>query len=51
MIRFIEKQEDGTLIYKSGGGITIYSDMQYEYNELVDKVYVPIVGNHKNKKL
>ena len=50
MIRFIEKQEDGTLIYKSGGGITIYSDLQYEYNELVDKVYVPIAGNNKNKE-
>ena len=41
MIRFIEIDKN-QLIYKSGGGITIYSDCQKEYNELVDKVYVPI---------
>ena len=41
MIRFIENME-GQLYFKSGGGITIYSDSEYEYNELIDKVYVPI---------
>ena len=41
MIRFIEKQEDGTLIYKSGGGITSDSDTRSEYNEMCDKVYIP----------
>lgn len=40
MIRFIEKTEDG-YIYKSGGGITLDSDMFLEYNELIDKVYLP----------
>ena len=40
MIRFIEK-EDGTLFYKSGGGITIDSDAKSEYEELLDKVYLP----------
>ena len=40
MIRFIEKTEDGYL-YKSGGGITIDSDVQSEYNELKEKIYVP----------
>ncbi|RPJ06818.1 MAG: aminodeoxychorismate synthase component I, partial [Spirochaetaceae bacterium] len=42
MIRFIEKKPDGSLVYKSGGGITIYSDCDYEYQELVDKIYVPV---------
>lgn len=41
MIRFIENK-DGELYYKSGGGITIYSDPLSEYNELLDKIYVPI---------
>lgn len=41
MIRFIEKQKDGSLRYRSGGGITINSDPQSEYQELIDKVYVP----------
>jgi len=40
MIRFIE-EENGTLIYKSGGGITIDSDAQSEYEELIDKIYLP----------
>jgi para-aminobenzoate synthetase component I len=42
MIRFIEKQEDGTLIFKSGGGITVFSDALSEYQEMIDKVYLPI---------
>ncbi len=40
MIRFIEKQGD-QLIYKSGGGITLESDVKEEYQELLDKVYIP----------
>jgi para-aminobenzoate synthetase component 1 len=42
MIRFIENAKDG-LIYKSGGGITFMSNAEYEYQELIDKVYMPIV--------
>lgn len=42
MIRFIEKI-DNKLFFKSGGGLTIYSDVEKEYNELLEKVYVPIV--------
>jgi para-aminobenzoate synthetase component I len=42
MIRFIEKQEDGTLIFKSGGGITVFSDARSEYQEMIDKIYLPI---------
>ncbi len=41
MIRFIE-QHDNKLYYKSGGGITIDSDAQKEYRELLDKIYIPV---------
>lgn len=42
MIRFIEKQND-KLIFKSGGGITAQSDARMEYEEMIQKVYVPFV--------
>jgi len=41
MIRFIEKTDDG-YEFKSGGGITSMSNVNSEYKELIDKVYVPI---------
>jgi len=41
LIRFLEKKEDG-FIYKSGGGITSDSDALKEYEEMLDKVYIPI---------
>ncbi|OIN58764.1 aminodeoxychorismate synthase component I [Arsenicibacter rosenii] len=41
LIRFIEQQENG-LVFKSGGGITAQSDVYAEYQELIDKVYLPI---------
>lgn len=41
MIRFIEKT-NGELIYRSGGGITVFSDPVKEYKELIDKVYLPV---------
>ncbi|MBN1339161.1 MAG: aminodeoxychorismate synthase component I [Bacteroidales bacterium] len=40
MIRFIEKKGN-VMIFKSGGGITCFSNPQNEYNEMVDKVYLP----------
>jgi para-aminobenzoate synthetase component 1 len=40
MIRFIEKNGN-QLIYKSGGGITIDSDATSEYEEMLEKVYIP----------
>ncbi len=40
MIRFIEKIGD-TLTYKSGGGITVDSDIKSEYEELNQKIYLP----------
>jgi para-aminobenzoate synthetase component I len=42
MIRFIEFSTDGP-VYKSGGGITALSDLKSEYEEMIQKVYVPIV--------
>lgn len=41
MIRFIE-QEDGQFFFKAGGGITAKSQWENEYNEVIQKVYVPI---------
>jgi para-aminobenzoate synthetase component 1 len=41
MIRYIEKDDEGFL-FKSGGGITSQSDVRKEYQEMIDKVYVPI---------
>ncbi len=40
MIRFIE-EENGELIYKSGGGITLDSNARSEHEELIDKIYLP----------
>ena len=38
LIRYI----DQNYTYKSGGGITHLSSMEEEYQELIDKIYVPI---------
>lgn len=40
MIRFVQKTQDG-YIYKSGGGITFDSSVKSEYDEMLDKVYLP----------
>lgn len=41
MIRFIQKTGDD-YVYKSGGGITSMSEAEKEYNELKQKIYVPV---------
>lgn len=41
MIRFIESV-DGTLYYRSGGGITTQSQALKEYQEAIGKIYVPV---------
>lgn len=41
LIRFIEKTKEG-LVFKSGGGVTAKSKAEWEYNEMIEKVYVPI---------
>lgn len=40
-IRFIEQTAEG-LQFRSGGGITAMSKENEEYNEMIEKVYVPI---------
>ncbi|MCO5250871.1 MAG: aminodeoxychorismate synthase component I [Candidatus Kapabacteria bacterium] len=44
LIRFIENRA-GKSYFRSGGGITSLSDLESEYQELIDKIYVPI---HRN---
>lgn len=40
-IRYIEQRSD-RLFFRSGGGITFLSEINDEYNEILEKVYVPI---------
>lgn len=40
LIRYIENI-NGKLVYKSGGGVTTQSNVEEEYRELIDKIYVP----------
>lgn len=42
LIRFLEQQSDGTKQFKSGGGITFRSEARNEYEEMKQKVYVPL---------
>lgn len=41
MIRFIEN-ENNQFYFKSGGGITHQSDAYAEYQEMINKIYVPV---------
>jgi Anthranilate/para-aminobenzoate synthases component I len=41
MIRYIEK-EKGNYYFRSGGGITINSKPEEEYQEVLDKIYLPL---------
>lgn len=41
LIRYIES-DNGKLFYRSGGGITTQSIVEMEYEEVIDKVYVPV---------
>lgn len=42
MIRYLE-QVNGSFYFRSGGGITINSTMRSEYEEVLEKVYLPFV--------
>ena len=42
LIRFLEQQPDGAKVFKSGGGITFRSEARNEYEEMKQKVYVPL---------
>jgi len=39
MIRYVEQTTEG-LVYKSGGGITLESQADQEYREMLDKIYI-----------
>lgn len=41
MIRYVEKEGD-QLFFRSGGGITTQSKMEAEFQEALDKIYVPV---------
>lgn len=47
MIRFLEEIKNGKgnngsqLYYRSGGGITFQSEVEKEYQEMIDKIYLP----------
>ncbi len=41
LIRYIEEDGD-SLYFRSGGGVTINSNAESEYNEILDKIYLPI---------
>ena len=45
MIRFMEK-DGNKWVYKSGGGITALSNAESEYEELINKIYVPVNRKH-----
>ncbi|MEG1903761.1 MAG: aminodeoxychorismate synthase component I [Bacteroidales bacterium] len=48
LIRFVEQGKNGDLFFRSGGGITAKSNCQSEYEELIQKIYVPICRDHQN---
>lgn len=41
LIRYIEQSPEGKLFYRSGGGITIHSQCLSEYEECLQKIYIP----------
>lgn len=41
MIRFVEEEEDAGLTFKAGGGITSQSVCRREYEEAIQKMYLP----------
>lgn len=49
LIRFIEQDENGQLYFRSGGGITAKSNARSEYDELIQKIYVPICRDHSSQ--
>ncbi len=42
LIRFIAQDDKGNKFFHSGGGITAKSNLDNEYDELIQKVYLPI---------
>ncbi len=42
MIRYIERNPHGQYFFRSGGGVTIHSRAEAEYDEILTKIYLPI---------
>lgn len=42
IIRYIEQDADGRNFYRSGGGITAMSQARSEYDEVIEKIYLPV---------
>ncbi|MBR5764305.1 MAG: aminodeoxychorismate synthase component I [Bacteroidaceae bacterium] len=42
IIRYIEQDKNGRKFYRSGGGITAMSDARSEYDEVIEKIYLPV---------
>lgn len=42
MIRLIERDPQGNYFYHAGGGITAKSNLEDEYNEVLEKIYIPL---------
>ncbi|MEZ7874426.1 MAG: aminodeoxychorismate synthase component I, partial [Bacteroidales bacterium] len=42
LIRYIEFDSYGNMFYRSGGGITINSNVEEEYSEMINKIYLPL---------
>jgi para-aminobenzoate synthetase component 1 len=49
LIRFIE-EENGQKYFRSGGGITAYSSLVDEYNEALEKIYLPFQTKPQKRK-
>lgn len=43
LIRYIEESDKGQKYFRSGGGITINSNSKEEYEEILQKIYLPIL--------
>ena len=46
-IRYLEQDRD-ELWYRSGGGLTYFSDVKSEYQELLQKIYLPIIRKNRS---
>lgn len=42
IIRYIEEDSWGQQYFRSGGGITAKSNLENEYNEVMQKIYIPV---------
>jgi len=50
MIRMIQLDQQNNMYYFSGGGITAQSNPRTEYQELIDKIYVPTTRDHQDSR-